>query len=507
MPLRRLLLIGCLIGACLALTSPFWYFSSDQSAPVPTEQQNAAANVSAEHTGRTGTILLDPNGALSVGAAEENAAAEPPTEEATSEDSPTAPDESAAASAAESAPPAARDKSDAPDPVTITAQAQSATTGTLTVTSKPDNSGEPAPKNPAAQAPAAAAKESTTEYQADKSALTGLEEQAPLVERVLTSESEPEVKAAEEQAPEAETDANTRALQQKIAALQAQQSSSEKKAYQEALVQRQEQVDAAIATIAQNSKPYYPPIMSRRALVVFFSVPYEDKVRSDERTQALLSQLLQQGAVGLPPRHSLEQTESHETEAEAPISAPNKAEAANLETDALTGASTIYLLNDAGDQVPHQALRFIATTLSEESGAALYEISPVTTYPQDLVTLYAQALLEHNSRRYPELTDDTPLNLEDYDTIYLCYPNWWHDIPSAVYSFLTKFDLSNKLVVPICLSAGDGAALSQSTFSHLAPNATLAPWRLNLSHQDCRDPVALGHKIRAFLVELSQNLN
>ena len=69
-----------------------------------------------------------------------------------------------------------------------------------------------------------------------------------------------------------------------------------------------------------------------------------------------------------------------------------------------------------------------------------------------------------------------------------------------------KFDLSNKLVIPICLSAGDGPALTASTFSYLAPNATLAPWRLNLSHEDCADAQKLSQKLRSFLLEISQNI-
>lgn len=474
MPLRRLLVIGCLIGAIFALTSPFWYFSSDQERAVQDEQAslNPEAPSNDDHTGRTGTIMLDPDGALSVGAAPDQT-----KQERTIEHNNLAHELCANNSPVQCA--------------TISAHAQSSTTGTIEITSAPSaqpQSGLSAPNTATENQPSAP--KDTPVMSADGTAqIAALSDHHALSEEVMET---PDLRPQD--AINKELDAQTAALEQEIAALVAKQSAADKKAYQEALSARKEQVDAAIATIAQNSKQYYPPLMSRRALVVFFSVPYDRQVKNDAATQAALSQLLQQGAVGLPPLRSLYSDNSQE---QASAKAP----------DALTGATTIYLLNDAGDREPHQALRYIATTLSEESGAGLYEISPVTTYPTDLIELYEQALNEQLTRHYPELTDDTPIRLDEFDTIYLCYPNWWHDLPSAVYSFFNKFDLSNKLVIPICLSAGDGPALTASTFSYLAPNATLSPWRLNLSHEDCADPEKLSQELRSFLLKISQGIN
>lgn len=495
MPLRRLLVMGCLIGAIFALTSPFWYFSSDQERAVPQQPPTISSEPQStdSHTGRTGTIVLDLDGALSVGAAPSKTNQDVPAPELCAHDNTV-------------------------QCATISAQAQSSTTGTIIITPAPEpHTGLNAPSS--AQLSSASDSARTSAPAAESSTESATAEQAASAEQAATvNEDQPVLSAdgaaqiaartdstalseeiiatpdfSQDDQAATELDAKTAALEQEIAALVSKQSAADKKAYQEALSARKEQVDAAIATIAQNSKQYYPPLMSRRALVVFFSVPYEAQVKNDAASQAALSQLLQQGAVGLPPLRSLYSDNSQE---QASAKAP----------DALTGATTIYLLNDAGELEPHQALRFIATTLSEESGADLYEISPVTTYPTDLVALYAQALNEQLTRHYPELTDDTPIRIDEFDTIYLCYPNWWHDLPSAVYSFFNKFDLSNKLVIPICLSAGDGPALTASTFSYLAPNATLAPWRLNLSHEDCADAQKLSQKLRSFLLEISQNI-
>ena len=510
MLLRRFLMLGCLIAALLAFTSPFWYFSSDSTSPRTDSaratselpEQQSAPLVSSEHShnGRTGTIVLDPEGTLSAGAsAQPEATSEALPKEQSGADTDTTNQASVALARADST-------------ADIVAQADSGTTGTITVkpksqTPKHQTPQNKTPQNQTAESLSAEPKkqESSSQHEANKADNKDSTDLSALNPSTLTEEFLDHNTSAEGQPqPDAnvttdEADAKTAALEQTIANLAAQQSADDKQAYQEALAARKEQVNAAIATIAENSKQYYPPVMSQRAVVVFFSVPYEDKVRTDSKSRARLSQLLQQGAVGLPLLSALPDQKSDETARPTPQeqSVP----------DALTGASTLYILNDEGDLVPHQALRFIAATISAESGATLYEISPVTTYSQEIVTLYEQAWSEQQQGRYPELTDDTPLSLDDYDTIYLCYPNWWHDLPCALYSFFNKYDLSNKLVVPISLSAGEGDALRPSAFSMLEPNATLAPWGLQLSHSDCSSASQLSAKLRDFLHQMSTKLN
>lgn len=535
MLLRRFLMLGCLIAALLAFTSPFWYFSSDSSSHG-TEHARATSElpeppnaplVSSDHphNGRTGTIVLDLEGTLSAGAsasanASANASAQPEaTPEATTEDPPEAQPQAVGRATPASSDQDNADQASADPTADIVAHADSRTTGTITV--KPKNQ---APQNQTAERPRAAPKQPESSSQpaadnaapahnadnadnADSSDLNALNPSA-LTEEFLDqnapAEGQPQPDA---NVTTAEADAQTTALEQTIAHLAAQQSAAAKQAYQEALAARKEQVNAAIATIAENSKQYYPPVMSQRAVVVFFSVPYEDKVRTDPKSRARLSQLLQQGAVGLPLLSALPDQKADQKAEQKSDETARPAPQEPSVPDALTGASTLYLLNDEGDLVPHQALRFIAATISAESGATLYEISPVTTYSQEIVTLYEQAWSEQQQGRYPELTDDTPLNLDDYDTIYLCYPNWWHDLPCALYSFFNKYDLSNKLVVPISLSAGEGDALRPSAFSMLEPNATLAPWGLQLSHADCASASQLSAKLRGFLHQMSTKLN
>ena len=58
---------------------------------------------------------------------------------------------------------------------------------------------------------------------------------------------------------------------------------------------------------------------------------------------------------------------------------------------------------------------------------------------------------EANAR--PEIST-TVDNMDQYDTIFIGYPIWWHDAPMAVYTFLENYDFEGKTVIPFCTSGG-----------------------------------------------------
>lgn len=48
-------------------------------------------------------------------------------------------------------------------------------------------------------------------------------------------------------------------------------------------------------------------------------------------------------------------------------------------------------------------------------------------------------------------------NMDQYETVFIGYPNWAMDVPQAVLSFLSAYDLSGKTVVPFCTHERYGA--------------------------------------------------
>ena len=277
--------------------------------------------------------------------------------------------------------------------------------------------------------------------------------------KVLTSSVEPsqlqeQVISSKDELKEA---VKPMTLAQKVKAITEAQTKEQKAQYQRSIEQRQEMVDAAIASIAQNSKMYLPPMISSRALVVTFSVPVANADLSDDQDHGI---------------------------------------------DATTGATVIKYDNKVDG-----VMSFIANRLNQESGADLYYITPTTQYPKKQKKLYQFALSELTDKNYPELTDDVPLHLERYDTIYLCYPIWWDDMPAAIYSFLIKYDLSDKTIIPVCLHSGDEFANTISTITTYEPHAIIYKKGLAISTKESLNSNYINNKIRSFLSNLAVDFN
>ena len=112
----------------------------------------------------------------------------------------------------------------------------------------------------------------------------------------------------------------------------------------------------------------------------------------------------------------------------------------------------------------------IAKLIQKETGAELFEIITIKPYPEDYyeTTRVAKDELKKNAR--PELTGAIK-NMDDYDIIYLGYPNWWGTFPMAVSTFLESYDFSGKTIVPFCTHEGSGIGRSEGDIRKLCPNA------------------------------------
>mgnify|MGYP004466529553 FL=1 len=66
-----------------------------------------------------------------------------------------------------------------------------------------------------------------------------------------------------------------------------------------------------------------------------------------------------------------------------------------------------------------------------------------------------------------------PESLDQYDTIYLGYPNYWGTMPMHIFTFLEAFDCSGKTICPFCTHEGSGLGRSEADIRRLAPKATV----------------------------------
>ena len=112
----------------------------------------------------------------------------------------------------------------------------------------------------------------------------------------------------------------------------------------------------------------------------------------------------------------------------------------------------------------------IAAWIAEEAGCETMEILTEDAYPADYNETVNQAKQEQNDGFRPLLKADEKA-VEDYDTIYLVFPNWWGDLPMPVYSFLEAHDLTGKTVNVFVTHEGSRFSNTVGTIAELEPGA------------------------------------
>lgn len=122
----------------------------------------------------------------------------------------------------------------------------------------------------------------------------------------------------------------------------------------------------------------------------------------------------------------------------------------------------------------------IANMIAEETGGELHSIMTKEKYPSDYNEVVEQGKVENQADIRPELISKIE-NLDEYDTIFVGFPNWWYDMPMAMYSFFDEYDFSGKTIIPFCTSGGSGFSDSISTIKSLEPNADVVENGLSIS--------------------------
>ena len=96
----------------------------------------------------------------------------------------------------------------------------------------------------------------------------------------------------------------------------------------------------------------------------------------------------------------------------------------------------------------------VAEMIAAATGGTLFRIEPATPYPDDYRACTEVAQREKRSKARPALVGD--IAAEEFDVIFLGYPNWWGDLPMCVYTFLEQHDWQGKVVIPFCTHEGSG---------------------------------------------------
>lgn len=118
-----------------------------------------------------------------------------------------------------------------------------------------------------------------------------------------------------------------------------------------------------------------------------------------------------------------------------------------VDVDATTSASVL---------APGNAAK-IAGWIQQEVGGDLFSIVVSEPYSSDYDECLDRAADEKAAHARPVLVNHVD-GMENYDIIFLGFPNWWYTLPMAVLSFVEEYDFSGKPIVPFCTHGTGGLA-------------------------------------------------
>lgn len=114
----------------------------------------------------------------------------------------------------------------------------------------------------------------------------------------------------------------------------------------------------------------------------------------------------------------------------------------------------------------------VANFIHNAVGGDIVKLETETPYPSDYDELLDYAQEEQRENARPVLSTKID-NIDEYDTIFLGYPNWWGDMPMPIYTFLDEYDLSGKTIAPFITHGGSGLSGTPENIKEEEPNATV----------------------------------
>lgn len=141
----------------------------------------------------------------------------------------------------------------------------------------------------------------------------------------------------------------------------------------------------------------------------------------------------------------------------------------------------------------------LAGWIQEETGGELFSIQVTDPYPSDWDACLDRANQERGQDARPALVEPQVENLEQYDRVFLGYPNWWYGVPMALLTFLEENDLSGKDVYLFCSHGTGGLARSVEIITEAAPEANISANIFDCYEEDA--PASQGD-VQAWVAEL-----
>ena len=137
-----------------------------------------------------------------------------------------------------------------------------------------------------------------------------------------------------------------------------------------------------------------------------------------------------------------------------------------------TGSKTLVVYFSASGST-----KAVAETIADELDADIFELVPTQPYSSDDLNWTvngSRVNREHDdeSLRDIALTQTTPANWDNYDTVLIGYPIWWGIAAWPVNNFVKDNNFTGKTVIPFCTSSSSGLGQSGDLLENMANGGT-----------------------------------
>lgn len=145
--------------------------------------------------------------------------------------------------------------------------------------------------------------------------------------------------------------------------------------------------------------------------------------------------------------------------------------AENIAVDPNVDAIASASINVNGDAVTGN-VQILAGMIATVTDGDVFSIQTEEKYPTGYRDTTDLASTEQSEAARPALATHVE-NFEDYDVIFLGYPNWWGTLPMAVETFLEEYDFTGKTIIPFASHEGSGLGSGPRDIEPLCPDATV----------------------------------
>ena len=127
----------------------------------------------------------------------------------------------------------------------------------------------------------------------------------------------------------------------------------------------------------------------------------------------------------------------------------------------------------------------MAENIQKIAGGDMFSIKVSNPYPNTFEECLERVHTEQDNNFYPQLKEKFN-NINDYNVIFLGYPNWGYTAPQALFSFIKKHNIHNKIIIPFCSHGTGGIAGSVDEIKTLLPDCEVLP-ALGISRDEIRN--------------------